>query len=449
MASIVAGLLGCSLLITGDTYLYPLFLIVAYVALALSLVVCYRACHDLVAPIFLVVLVTFVRYCVPAFAAYAYNLRHIPLFQVLVISQTDLDRGHTLALTCLVFVSLGWLAAPEHQTGHSLTARTPNDRLWVGAVLGMTVGYLFLLLFVATNTSLSSAVLHGTFRGVAVHPGTGKYFYLGLVLIPGSTAACAVLLRRDFTVLAALVPAFLASWSFLVLGGRARAATPLLCGLVLVWYCRGPWPRRLRSRHAFLAVLGGAAAVVVMLWALYAGQAYRGGDLNRATSLRQFANYARITALTDIGQTQSLALAVDHAGALHGRTFAGALLWPLSKLLPIPSRSTGIYLVQSTRKYKTTWGLLPSLAGDAYVNFGVAGILVVSFLFGFLIKLLYGHRRKIPDVLYAVLLVYVVRVYTESLDKWGELLVVAVYTILLLHLPRVEELVRLRPRSTA
>jgi oligosaccharide repeat unit polymerase len=337
-------------------------------------------------------------------------------------------------------VSLGWFVISRKE-GEGERSHRASDRLWIGASAGMIVGSIALFLYIAKNTSLYHAVVHGTFRSVDVQPGTGKYFFLSFLLIPGSVAASAVFLRRGDNLAFALAPPVIASAFFFILGGRVRAATPLICALVLVWYWRRSH-RDMRTggpRRPILAAVLGITLPILVLWILYIGQLYRSGsgfgDFRKAASVSEFVRYAKTTELTDAGQTQALALAAEHPGVLRGRTFAGTVLWPLNKLLPIRGRSTGIYLVDSTHKYTYKWGLQPSLAGDAYVNFGAVGLILVPCFFGFLMRFLYAGRTRLNDVVYVVVFVYSMRLYTESIDKWPELMVVTVFAAGLVYVP--------------
>jgi hypothetical protein len=108
-------------------------------------------------------------------------------------------------------------------------------------------------------------------------------------------------------------------------------------------------------------------------------------------------------------------------GALGGQTFVASLLWPISQWLALPGRSPGVFL-RETLVGDQNWGFLLSLGGDSYLNFGAVGVAVAAVVFGGVVKLLYVkfRRRALNSAVYALTLVYGLRIYFESIEKWKE-----------------------------
>ena len=117
-----------------------------------------------------------------------------------------------------------------------------------------------------------------------------------------------------------------------------------------------------------------------------------------ALSVSRFSQHVKESIFSDLGQLHSLAGAIAIGpGVLAGDTFIGALSWPLSKVYPFPGRSAGVFIVEELigfGKDQERWGFNASLIGDAYLNFGFSGVVMVMLLFGALLKILYLKFRQ-------------------------------------------------------
>jgi hypothetical protein len=169
----------------------------------------------------------------------------------------------------------------------------------------------------------------------------------------------------------------------------------------------------------------------VFAWFLHLSNIYqRGfGFQSLPRSFTTFPAYLSRAVFTDIGNFQGIAGSVAVGGGqLSGKTF-GVFLWPLAEFLPV-GKSTGVYIVQ-TLAGRNSWGVGPSLIGDAYVNFGLFGTVAVLGVFGLCLRLLYNKfvRQEIRPVVYAIVTVYAVRIMFEAINKWVELVVVFCFTI--------------------
>jgi oligosaccharide repeat unit polymerase len=286
-------------------------------------------------------------------------------------------------------------------------------------------------------------ILTGGFRGTVVQEGTGKFFFLAYLLIGGSAILTCYLLAkgRDWY---SLVPVLIAAMFYSVLGGRARTMTPVAAGLLLLWYFKrekSSW-RKLSAKPRYIVF----APVIVAgaVWLSYVGLLYRGGfgasAFVEATSLTGFWQHIQGSVYTDLGQLHSLAGAVAIGpGVLGGDTFYGALSWPLSSVLPIPGRSAGVFIVEELMgfgKNQQRWGVNASLIGDAYLNFGLAGVVVVTLVLGVLIKTLYLKFRdgSLHGAIYCVALLSAVQAFWVSIEVWPQALVTVSFTVFLIWL---------------
>jgi len=307
----------------------------------------------------------------------------------------------------------------------------------------MALGLAALLAFVLSNASLA-VVLTGGFRGTTIQEGTGKFFFLAYFLIAGSVLWSCYLLTEERNWLA-LAPVLAAAMFYWVLGGRNRAMTPIACGLLLLWYFRreqASWPKfSIGPRYLVSAFLG----FIVVAWLSYVGLLYRGeygvGAFAEALSLTKFWEHVQASVYGDLGQLHSLAGAIAIGpGVLHGVTFIGALSWPLGAIFPIPGRSAGVFIVETLAGFANgnRWGVNASLVGDSYLNFGLLGTIVVTLIFGAILKILYlrFRRGRLHGALYAVAVLSCVQISWVSIEAWPQALVTLGATWLLIFLGR-------------
>jgi hypothetical protein len=157
-------------------------------------------------------------------------------------------------------------------------------------------------------------------------------------------------------------------------------------------------------------------------------------EMFSVSSLVEYVNYA---VWLDWGQLHSLAGAVAVGpGVLGGQTFT-ALLWPLTKFVDLPGKSAGVFIVQRLVGYddERKWAFHATLIGDAYLNFGILGVFVVTATFGILLKKIYTAFKleAISPVYYSLAVVYGLRIFFESIEEWSEGLEMIVYAYLLIR----------------
>jgi hypothetical protein len=211
---------------------------------------------------------------------------------------------------------------------------------------------------------------------------------------------------------------------------------------LLYWYSKREekgWPKfRFRIAHVLVLVL----SVVLGTWLFYFGAMYRGGHgigaLTESLSLQGIWSYLKYSVFADFGHLHSLAGAIAIGpGVLQGATFFGSLSWPLTEVLSIPARSAGIYIVETLVGFpQERWGLHASLIGDAYLNFGLFGIMLIMPLFGMLSKLLYAKFRagRLNVAIYAFAAVYGAGIFLKSIETWPHILTGLVFMWVIIRL---------------
>jgi oligosaccharide repeat unit polymerase len=441
----LALLLGVIAFWLQQDWLLGYFATLAYLAICCSLILTVQSWRDPFNPLCLVIAAGVVRFLVPGLllsSGVEPEGEVSTLFNLMRLSDYDWQWGHTLALTGLCGVVLGWFLVQ----GANVLDRPVKLRLsggvLVAGIVGSLIGCLALFAFVLMNGSIGM-ILTGGFRGTTIQEGTGKFFFLAYLLIGGSALlTCYLLIRgRGWY---SLAPVLMAALFYSVLGGRARAMTPIAAGLILLWYFKREqscW-RKLSVKPTY--VLFAPIIVAGALWLSYVGLLYRGefgaGAFAEALSLTEFWQHIQGSIFTDVGQLHSLAGAVAIGpGILNGATFYGALSWPLNSVLPIPGRSAGVFIIEELvgfGKNQERWGVNASLIGDAYLNFGLAGVAVVTLLLGILLKLLYLKFRdgSVHGAIYTVALLSAVQAFWVSIEVWPQALTTVSFTVFLIWL---------------
>jgi oligosaccharide repeat unit polymerase len=418
---------------------------VAYLTIVFSFILTLQIWRDPFNPFCLIIVVGCVRFLIPGLLL---TLGVEPdgevgaVFGLMGLSDHDWQWGNALALTGLCGVVLGWLLVQSE----SVLDRPVNLQLsrgvLVAGMIGSLIGCLALLAFVLTNGSLG-LLLTGGFRGTIIRVGSGKFFFLAYFLIGGSALlTCYFLVKgRGWY---SLVPVLIAAMFYSVLGGRARAMTPIAAGLLLLWYFRrekNSW-RKISVKPRYLIFV--PVMVAGAVWLSWVGILYRGefgaSAFSEAMSLTGFWQHIQGSVFIDLGQLHSLAGAIAIGpGVLNGATFYGALSWPLSAVLPIPGRSAGVFIVEELvgfGKDQERWGVNASLIGDAYLNFGLGGVVIVTLLLGVLLKLLYLKFRdsSLHGAIYCLALLSAVQAFWVSIDVWPQALTTISFTVFLVWL---------------
>lgn len=417
----------------------------AYLTIFSAFILTVHAWRDSFNPLCLILVAGFVRFLLPG----ALILNGVELSEdvsavltVMKLTDQDWQWGYALALLGLTGVVLGWfLVQGEVVSERRIKLQLIGDGRTAG-IVGFAVGSLALLAFVLGNASIG-VILTGGFRGSVIQEGTGKFFFLAYMLMAGSALlACDLLSKgRGWH---SLAPGLLAGMFYWVLGGRARAMTPIAAGLLLIWYFRRDreaWRiLKLKPRYLLLAPVG----VFVGLWLSFVGLLYRGeagaNAFAQAMSLSRFWQHLQGSIFTDLGQMHALAGAIAIGpGVLDGQTFYGALSWPLNAVLPIPGRSAGIFIIDELAgfgKNQDKWGVNASLIGDAYLNFGLGGVVTATLLLGALLKILYQKFRSggLHGAIYSVALLSALQAFWVSIEVWPQALSTLCFAVFLIWL---------------
>ncbi|MGH7794183.1 MAG: oligosaccharide repeat unit polymerase [Candidatus Binatia bacterium] len=417
---------------------------IAYSGIVVAFGTTVVASRDVFNPLCFVLFIGIVRYSCPAFlllVGVEPPEDIAQFYRLMRLSDSDWPWAHVLALTSLAGIVLGWFLL---QSGTFQTSRL-NFSFPAGishaALFGMLVGGAALVVFIVKNVSLG-AIVTGAIRNATIQEGTGVYFRFIYMAIAGSILLSAYLLERNRRRIA-LIPVLACTVVLLTLGGRGRAITPLAAGLLLQWY-------RNRERHGWAVlhvkikyIIAGLFVGLLATWLFHFVALYRGGHglsaFGQSVSLQGIWEYLQYSMFVEFGHLHSLAGAVVIGpGVLGGQTFLGTLTFPLSKLLPIPGRSAGVYIVETLVGFHSEdrWGLHASLIGDAYLNFGVIGIMLIMPLFGMLMKLLYAKFRKgtLNAALYAFATVYGLNLFLKSIEAWPHMLVGLVFIVVITRL---------------
>lgn len=435
--------LGVIVLWERSTAWIPVLAIVATVSAATAMIRVWRQSRDALNPVSVIVVIAAVRFGLPALlAVFGSQMEDVPIFQLLRLERQDWLFGYSMAATGVAALLLGWqVSALTRTSGGPCSAcwrqQLPTS-LWA-ASLAAAVGFLALVAFVVTNgVSFITAARTGSFRGTEIQEGTGIFFRLSFLLIAGSVAAVhANLARRDPSdrvPWSAFAPALCAALAFFVLGGRARAFIAIAAAFLLWWYrpSGDQQARRLlrpgRSPRTKKLLL--VCAPLAMIIFSYVGQNYRGTDSGSSRGpgvVEDFGRYLAGPFAVDAGALHSLAVASKQPpGVLEGKTFPAALTFPVSRWA-LQGRSTGVFLVEGViGKPQRKWGFSPTIFGEAYVNYGLLGLVLIPGAIGFLFQRLYSRVQsgRTSVLFYALLSVYGLRIIFESIEKWPETLVI-------------------------
>lgn len=433
----VTVILGIAVFRSRILALAPLVLFPGYLSLGLAVVCQTSESKDPFNPLTVLLSLAVLRFGFPYLLLYLgasrpYAARN--LISLLGLTETHLILGHILWITAINALVLGWFFVPRAASGIG-NGVTFSTGIWVvgSAAVLFFLGTASIGIYIHLNADLFQVIKNGSFRSQQIIEGTGKFWYFGLSTISAAAVLCSTVLSRyQGRFYFGILPGIVAMSIFWVLGGRSRALTPAFICVMLCWYWWSSRSDRTIRPFRILALLG--CLIFVLAWFLHLSNIYQRG-FGPGSLPRSFATYPEYlwrAVYADIGNFQGIAGSVAVGGGqLGGKTF-GVFLFPLSELLPV-GKSTGVYIVE-TLVGRDSFGVGPSLIGDAYVNFGLLGTLVVLGVFGLCLRLLYRAfvRRKIRPVVYAAVTVYAIRIMFEAVNKWVELVVVFGFTVAVL-----------------
>lgn len=430
--ALITILIGNVLLDNNAGIINILFIITAHFLILFSILTTSRRHQDWLSPINVILIIGLARFSLPLFLLY-FGTPDIEIFEKMQVGLGENWRhANILAMIGLIGVTAGWYISFKRTDKDKTSSYHLDTNVAIISLFGMMLGVISLMLFISSNSSLSQAIISGSFRGTDIQGGTGIFFHLGLILISSSVILTAYLLRnRNVSYLVALLPVIFAMACYFVLGGRTRAVTPVVAGLVIAWYERERATFTLKNSLALFFFF-------MLLVMFYSGMVLYRARLGlegffQGISISVLMEYISTAIWVEVGQLHTLAGALlVGPGVLGGATFT-KLFWPVSEFLDIPGNSTGIFLAETLVGFHNDkrWGLHATLIGDAYVNFGAIGLFIVTALFGVILKWIYiGYREKrINSAIYALFFIYSVRIFYESIEKYSELLTVMTYAI--------------------
>lgn len=425
----------------GLTALLSVYFVLGYAALLLASLHAVGSSRDWLNPLFLVIVLGCVRFGIPGAMV---ALGNEPDFQAIGLMRIQTEEwilGHALALMGLLGVVTGWLLDPRLPATviHRMEFLTHfrHRGFPVAAILCIGAGFLSLAIFVGSNLSLQDAVYGGELRQTEIRVGTGNYFYLALMLVAGSVLLTGYLTESGCLWWIAMLPASFAMLSYSVLGGRVMAFAPLAAAALVLWYRGGP-VRLAWKKWAF--ALGLPALPVFS----YVGQLYRGGGgiqgVVEGFSLVSLRDYMEYALWLDWGNLHSMAAAIMIGpGVLGGRTFS-LLFWPLTEFLGFAGQSAGVLMATTLLGVRDRpWGFHATLIGDAYLNFGLWGVLTATVIFGMALRILYAQVR--PSVsntaIYALAAIYSLRILYISIEEFPHALATMCFAVFAVQLGRM------------
>ena len=430
---------------SGQLWLLSFFLPAAYLAIVLAFLRTLHTWRDPFNPLCLVLTVGLGRFLIPGIlilTGVEPDGEAMLVFQLMKLSDSDWEWANGLALVGMLAAVLSWMLIQTSPTSEKHLKFELTQSVMHTSVLGMLVGGLALYVFVAANASLG-VIITGGFRSTTVQVGTGKYFFLAYLLIAGGVLLSCYFLAHGRTKLS-MAPLVVTALLYWVLGGRARSMTPIAAGLLLLWYHgreKNGW-RKLALKPKYIVT--GLLVPLCIMWLSYIGLMYRGETgiraISEALSVSRFSQHIKVSIFSDLGQLHSLAGAIAIGpGVLAGHTFIGALSWPLSQVVSLPGRSAGVFIVEELLgfgKNQERWGFNASLIGDAYLNFGFSGVVVVMLLFGAFIKILYLKFRQgnLHCAIYTLALLSAVQTFWVSIEVWPQALTTVSFTVFVIVL---------------
>ncbi len=415
-----------------EAWPHLLFTATAFLSIGCGLFLHARNWGDVFNPLTILTGVGFLKFCVPYFIYLALG-PEAPCFDFYerlgVLEPHLMHRGHTVAMLGLIGLIFGWSCGRNKPGATSPPSETRDWTIVIRAGCLMLAGAMSLLFFVGRNTDLSTALATGQFRSTQIEAGTGMFFYISFALIAGSVTFAAFLMQmKKVPAIVAFLPVLLALALFFLTGGRTRAITPVIAAAVAFYYIR------LEHRIGAKSLIGGALFCAAIPIFYYLGSAFRGGagmslfTQGVAEGTDPIGTYLVGFFAAELGQLSSLAGAVSLGEGVVGGLSFTALLFPLNMMLNIPGRSCGMYLAEQLLNLPSAHlaALHSTIIGDAYLNFGLSGMVLVLALAGFGMKTLYAQFRagRVPIAMLGLATIYAVRVFGEEINKWPEMMIV-------------------------
>lgn len=368
---------------------------VAYVmVLGLPFVFCRPGCGWMHPLIFTVLWWQLVRHDLPRLGVYATGLSEHRAASGALPSDLNAIAAFELCLTAIGLLALyaGYVAAGQPKVPRLRFGRPTNVVAKVGIVAGITLFALAML--VRQLDGIGQLMLFrgmgGDAREALIAEMGGRHWYFLATLLQPACLVWLALRPSDWR-----KPTFIAFFALALVvgfigggGQRSRMIAPLLMA-GLIWMLRN---RRV-SRSA-IAV----GAVFVILVVGVGGQfveAMRGArtlqDVELDTGLAAGMSQGLETIMKRGSEIDGgygiLSKVPDEVDRLYGRSYLSVLFAPIpSALLPFDKPQPGGKL-NAIHVFENPYTQIPpGNIGEAYWNFGIPGVVIVMFLFGFVLK---------------------------------------------------------------
>jgi hypothetical protein len=371
------------------------------------------------------------------------------------LSVDDLRDGAHLATAAMLGVVLGWHACPMWLTGlfgraHAWAATWLRDdpRLLPSGIVGFAAGCTAFVIFLMLNFGDPvSAVSSGVARG-QVAPGTSRYGLAASAFLTTSSVLLGLQLGRRWGRRAIVfAPALGAGALLTVFGGRLVALTPLILTIIGVRYLSpspAPESRAPRQRPLFATAGIGMLVVVGVISFMAFVPQYRGTGPTTVTGslgVSAVTQYFESRVWVELSDLHPYALALRLGeGALDGSTYY-EMFGPVGELVGLDGERPGGVIVRQfiPGQSGATWGIQTGLIVDVFVNTGMTGALLVTLLFGAILRADYvgfnATRRAFGSIfLHCLILWTMVLVYFESVVSFLSLIQVALPIALLISI---------------
>ncbi len=424
--------LGLTLLALGSNGVYflgfePVGLAAATIAVAAAILVAVRVARvsgDVANPLTLILVACLVRYGTPLALLWLWQP---PEGLAVLVQEALWADGFKLAAIGMMGLIVGWAACPVfgqlalNRVAIGLaqrfrtTQRTGNA---AALLLGMGLG-VFALFMVLNYQDPIEAIRSGIVRLAESRvPETSRYAFLAQQLtVAGASVWIGYLAAvRSVRWWVALLPGVIAAMSLIPFGGRIAAATPVVIGLLLLWYRCVPLPRVGSLRLLALAV---AITVAVFFYSAFVNGYRKGGGIEHgleAVSATEISRYLPTFAWYDVGLLEPAALAIyfgpESLGTETTLPLSGGYLGDLLELNVVrPGEFMAKELVGVSPK---TWGIHTGLIVDLYLVWGLDGLVIGCVIVGALLRGLYAFLLASPRAV-TVLVIYVVSVMNLAL----------------------------------
>lgn len=333
----------------------------------------------------------------------------------------------------LISLTLGWVSAPT---------QSERSKPQLSEVKGSPLSgpYVILVSTVCVPLGVASLVLYGYVPGIESQASSVTTSYQIFAIVWPAICMCAAIYRwgpRWFLV------APLAGYLGLMAlqgYGRYRLILPAVLFLLIVLRRAGRrWP-------PFWMVAVGVVLIAVFLPLKAIGQSVQTGQFSASVAssvIAQSFNEALTGSNTEQGILDQAAVTITGTDAadvrLYGTPYLSIFTLPVPRSLwpDKPGLNEGVVSISTPTRPLATVGGVPSLVGDLYLNFGIAGLTVGAFCFARLSGRLHRHAMNrgfgtVQDLLYLSVAAVLIQVYRDGVLSLFSFMLLSMTPLLLL-----------------